>query len=81
MACARRAGSWDRAGRCFQAMALGVADKSILALATDNKAAYPASGLDHPHSECQGGGALALRCGRWRVSFLLRCTVQQFDVW
>lgn len=33
--CARRSGKWERAARCFQALALGVSDRSLLQLFGD----------------------------------------------
>jgi hypothetical protein len=33
--CASRSGKWDRAARCFQALALGVSDRSLLQLFGD----------------------------------------------
>lgn len=34
-----RSGAWDRAARCFQALALGVSDRSLLQLFADGAGA------------------------------------------
>lgn len=61
-------GSWDRAARCFQAIALGVSDKSILSLATDRH--YPSAQevAGRSASECGGGwggGLGGMACLAW----------------
>jgi hypothetical protein len=39
---ARRSGAWDRAARCFQALALGVSDKALLQVGAAGSACYAA---------------------------------------
>jgi hypothetical protein len=38
----RRSGAWDRAARCFQALALGVSDKALLQVGAGGSACHAA---------------------------------------